>query len=186
MDGDFDLFHAGHVELLERAREMGTYLYVGVHSDEVVAANRHGGDDDDGGRNYPPTIMSLHERAMNVLSCRCVDDVVIGAPWVVDDNLLRVLNVHVVAVGAVVGKRNDDLPSDDDGGDDGGEERKRDPYELPKERGIFRVVEGRTQLSTGEVVQRIIDNRLLYEERNRERGKKELDYLKTRQYVAEL
>ena len=33
IDGAFDLFHAGHVEILKLARELGDFLLVGIHSD---------------------------------------------------------------------------------------------------------------------------------------------------------
>ncbi len=33
--GTFDVFHVGHVSILERARSLGTELYVGVSSDEL-------------------------------------------------------------------------------------------------------------------------------------------------------
>ena len=57
--GTFDIFHAGHVRMLRRARELGDRLYVGVSTDEfniqkgkrslftyeeraeIVGANRH-------------------------------------------------------------------------------------------------------------------------------------------------
>lgn len=50
IDGAFDLFHVGHIETLKKAKELGTFLYVGVHDDATV--NQHKG------RNYP--IMNLH------------------------------------------------------------------------------------------------------------------------------
>jgi ethanolamine-phosphate cytidylyltransferase len=35
VDGTFDLFHTGHIEFLKRAKELGDYLLVGVHDDQV-------------------------------------------------------------------------------------------------------------------------------------------------------
>jgi ethanolamine-phosphate cytidylyltransferase len=47
------------------------------------------------GRNYP--VMNIHERVLNVLSCKYVDEVVIGAPFAITQDLLKTLNVSVVA-----------------------------------------------------------------------------------------
>lgn len=52
IDGAYDMFHAGHVEIMKKAKEEGTYLIVGVHNDSLVNTRR--------GLNYP--IMNLHER----------------------------------------------------------------------------------------------------------------------------
>lgn len=64
------MFHAGHVAILKQAREFGDYLIAGVHSDEVVNAQR--------GFNMP--IMNLNERVLSVLGCAYVNDVLIDAP----------------------------------------------------------------------------------------------------------
>ncbi len=37
MAGSFDLFHMGHVKLLEEARKLGTFVYVGVYDDKTAA-----------------------------------------------------------------------------------------------------------------------------------------------------
>ncbi|CAG8463522.1 91_t:CDS:2 [Diversispora eburnea] len=105
VDGAFDLFHVGHVEFLKRAKNFGDYLLVGVHDDQTVNAIK--------GANNP--LMNLHERVLSVLACRYVDEVIIGAPYSVDENVLyKVYKVDVVAHG-----NTDSLP-DIDG---------RDPYE---------------------------------------------------------
>ncbi|KAL6519532.1 Ethanolamine-phosphate cytidylyltransferase [Orobanche gracilis] len=36
IDGAFDLFHAGHVEILRLARGLGDFLLVGIHTDQTV------------------------------------------------------------------------------------------------------------------------------------------------------
>ena len=63
-----DLFHAGHVEFLRRARELGDELVVGIHSDETVA----------GYKRAP--VMTMAERVRVVAACRHVDEVVPDAP----------------------------------------------------------------------------------------------------------
>lgn len=35
VDGTFDLFHIGHIEFLRRAKELGDFLIVGIHDDQV-------------------------------------------------------------------------------------------------------------------------------------------------------
>ena len=36
IDGDFDMLHNGHLEALKKAKEMGDFLYVGIHDDNIV------------------------------------------------------------------------------------------------------------------------------------------------------
>jgi ethanolamine-phosphate cytidylyltransferase len=58
--GAFDLFHVGHLDFLEKAKQQGDYLIVGLHTDPVVNEYK--------GSNYP--IMNLHERCLSVLACK--------------------------------------------------------------------------------------------------------------------
>lgn len=62
--GTFDLFHIGHLKILERAREMGDYLIVGVSSDELNWNKK---------KKYP--IFSCSERQKILSSLKCVDEV---------------------------------------------------------------------------------------------------------------
>ncbi|MEQ9880618.1 adenylyltransferase/cytidyltransferase family protein [Pectobacterium brasiliense] len=41
--GTFDVFHIGHINILERAKKLGDYLIVGISSDELnfIKKNRH-------------------------------------------------------------------------------------------------------------------------------------------------
>ncbi|KAI9002660.1 hypothetical protein BC832DRAFT_560564 [Gaertneriomyces semiglobifer] len=149
VDGGFDLFHLGHIEFLKKAKAMGDYLLVGVHDDQAVHVVK--------GRNYP--IMNLHERVLSVLSCRYVDEVIIGAPYsVTKDVLEKVYKVHTVVHGST------DIDRDVGGSD---------PYKLPKELGIFVQIESpNADLTTDAIVQRIIEHRKVYEERNRRKAEK--------------
>ena len=177
IDGAFDLFHVGHIETLKRARELGSFLYVGLHDDLTV--NRHRG------KNYP--IMNLHERVMNVLSCKYVDEVVIGAPWVCGKDLVKTLGVHVVASGTN-GKFAPGAPGEVR--EKGGEKEwggMGDPYGEVKELGMYKEIDTSYLLETEAVVERIVDNRLKFEKRNEKRSAKEKTYLTTqKQYIQEI
>ena len=47
--------------------------------------------------NYP--IMNLHERVLAVLACRYVNEVVIGAPYIITRETMEHFNVDVVVHG---------------------------------------------------------------------------------------
>jgi len=174
IDGAFDLFHVGHIETLKKAKELGTFLYVGIHDDATV--NRHKG------KNFPA--MNLHERVLNVLSCKYVDEVVIGAPWCVSSDLITTLNIHVVASGS---NTKMDASVEEALKHSGGVDVCADCYTIPKSLGIFTQIETTHSLTTDDVVHRLIENRLKYEKRNAKRSVKELNYLKgQKQYVAEI
>lgn len=60
--GTYDVFHVGHLRILERARELGDYLIVGVSTDDLNESKK--------GR---PPIYSQSERKAIVAALRCVD-----------------------------------------------------------------------------------------------------------------
>lgn len=67
--GTFDLFHIGHVRLLQRARALGERLLVGVSSDEFNSVK--------GKRS----VMSYEHRSAIVRALACVDDVFPESDW---------------------------------------------------------------------------------------------------------
>jgi len=148
IDGAFDLFHAGHVNALKQAREMGDYLIVGVHSDQDVNLSR--------GTNFP--IMNLHERVLCVLSCKWADEVLIGAPIELTDDFLETMKITYVVHGD---ERDEFHPGNPD------------PYRFAKAKGIYKEFSCTPGLSTTAIVERILENRLLYIKRNQEREKKD-------------
>ena len=64
-NGCFDILHAGHVDLLQRARGLGTKLIVGINSDESVRRIK--------GAERP--FVGQQERAAVLLALRSVDEV---------------------------------------------------------------------------------------------------------------
>jgi cytidyltransferase-like protein len=64
--GVFDLFHVGHVSVLNKAKQFGDYLIVGVHSDEDV-------------ESYKRTpIISCEQRCEIIRNIKCVDEVIVA------------------------------------------------------------------------------------------------------------
>jgi glycerol-3-phosphate cytidylyltransferase len=62
--GTFDLFHYGHVQILQRARELGDRLVVGVSTDEFNMKKK----------GKTPVFSFEHRKAI-VESLKCVDEV---------------------------------------------------------------------------------------------------------------
>eukprot|EP00250_Pteridium_aquilinum_P033383 c5534_g1_i1 orf=242-1549(+) len=161
MDGAFDLFHAGHVEILHRARDLGDFLLVGIHTDQTVSANR--------GPHHP--IMNLHERSLSVLACRYVDEVIIGAPWTITKDMITTFNISLVVHGTVA--ENVELLNEED-----------DPYRAAKELGIFKVIESPMNTTTTTIIKRIVANHEAYKKRNDKKVESEKKYYEGKTYVS--
>lgn len=67
--GTFDLFHIGHLNLLERARSMGDYLIVAVSTDEFNALKNKA------------SAVPFEDRARIVAALKCVDEVIPENSW---------------------------------------------------------------------------------------------------------
>jgi len=52
---------------------MGSYLIAGIHDDETINKIK--------GYNYP--VLNLQERTLILLAMKYVDEVIIGAPWII-------------------------------------------------------------------------------------------------------
>ncbi|KAI6215202.1 hypothetical protein M3Y94_00357500 [Aphelenchoides besseyi] len=135
--GAFDLFHVGHLAFLEAARKLGDYLIVGLYNDQDVNYYKGG--------NYP--IMSLHERVLTILAYRPVDEVIIGAPLDLTDDMIQRFSISLVINGVRSG--HSDLTFDY------GDER----FSVAKRRGIFRQINSNSDMTTEKIIERIIDNR---------------------------
>jgi len=145
IDGTFDLFHVGHVAILKEARKLGDHLIVGILPDDVVNQKK--------GFGWP--VMNLHERVLSVLSCRYVDEVIIGAPWSISEEFIKSQRIKVVARGTV----NDPAYKVTS-------EEYDSTFEVARKAGILKDIKSPVNITTSDIVQRIIDNRAKFVERN--------------------
>ncbi|KAF1988080.1 hypothetical protein K402DRAFT_352897 [Aulographum hederae CBS 113979] len=178
VDGGFDLFCSGHIEFLrsvveienksgaargwfteqakqQRIKECGedygpAYVLAGVHDDEVINFWK--------GVNYP--IMNIFERGLCVLQCKYVHAVIFGAPFIPTKTFLRSLPYGAPLV--VYHGPTSFMPL------------THDPYKAAKELGIFQEVPAHAfqHVNAGEIVERILKSRAMYEERQRVKGVK--------------
>lgn len=86
--GTFDVFHVGHLSLLERARALGSELLVGISTDELNFRKK--------GR-YP--VFTQVERARIVAALRCVDVVFVEESLEAKRDYLLKHRADVLAMG---------------------------------------------------------------------------------------
>jgi len=164
IDGAFDVLHIGHIETLKQARQMGDFLYVGVHDDKTINEHR--------GKNFP--ILSLQERVFNLLAIRYVDDVIIASPWVINADMITNLKIDLVVEGTTTKMNN---PS---------EKLEVDPYKIPKELGIFRQIESKFALNPEILAKKLLDRREHFLQKYSNKNKKEQEYYDSKKFVEEI
>lgn len=154
VDGAWDMFHAGHIDFLARARELGDFLIVGVHSDQVVNQHRGG--------NHP--ILTMHERLLGLLGCKYVDDVLLNAPWIVTQDMISTLNIAVVARGVV---RDCEEAVE-----------QSQPHAVPESMGILVELQSGSDLTLEKIMERLKSRRDAMSERYKDKQKREADFWK--------
>ena len=160
IDGAFDLFHAGHVEILRLARGLGDFLLVGIHTDQTISSTR--------GPHRP--IMNLHERSLSVLACRYVDEVIIGAPWHISKDMITTFNISLVVHGTIA--ENMDYTEDDS-----------NPYAAPIAMGIYHKLDSPLDITTSTIIRRIVSNHEAYQKRNEKKEASEKKYYDSKSFV---
>ncbi|XP_024446517.1 ethanolamine-phosphate cytidylyltransferase isoform X3 [Populus trichocarpa] len=148
-------------KILRSARQLGDFLLVGIHTDQIVSEHR--------GKGHP--IMHLHERSLSVLACRYVDEVIIGAPWEVTKDMVTTFNITLVVHGTVA--ENNSLLAGEP-----------DPYAVPKSMRIFRMLDSPKTITTTSVAQRIVANHEAYVKRNAKKAENEKKYYAEKVYVS--
>jgi len=86
--GTFDLFHYGHLKLLERAKSLGDYLVVAVSTDEF---NR---------KKHKTSIYPYEHRKEIVKAIRFVDLVIPEESWEQKINDIKKYNIDIFVMGS--------------------------------------------------------------------------------------
>jgi len=121
-----DMFHVGHLNLIKRAKALGDYLIVGVHSDENIRKYKR----------HP--VISENDRYEIVRSCRHVDEVIEDAPLIMTKDFLEKNNIDLVV-------RGDDITPELLG-----------QQSAPIEMGIMKYLPRTSGVSTTEIIQDIL------------------------------
>ena len=122
-----DLFHAGHVAFLKKAKAFGDYLIVGVLADDTVEEYKR------------EPIISLEDRVRVIEACRYVDQVVVAPPLRLTEEMVRDLQIDYVVHG-----------------DDFNPALLEDQYGISLKLGIFRTVPYTPGISTTQIIKRIV------------------------------
>jgi glycerol-3-phosphate cytidylyltransferase len=85
--GTFDLFHIGHLKILERAKKEGDYLIVGVSSDELNI------------QKGKKSVISLNERIEIIKSIKYVDEVFVEEKLELKDVYIKQFKADLLIMG---------------------------------------------------------------------------------------
>lgn len=86
--GTFDLFHIGHLNLLNRAKQLGDYLIVGLSTDEFNSIEKN-----------KECIVGFSDRKKILEAIRCVDLVIAESSWEQKVNDIQSMNIDVFVIG---------------------------------------------------------------------------------------
>ena len=121
-----DMFHIGHLNLIKRAKNLGDYLIVGLHSDRDI----------EGYKRRP--IIPENDRYEIVKSCLYVDEVIEAAPLVMTREFIENNKIDLIV-------RGDDITSE--------LLRQQD---VPIKMGIIKYVPRTENISTTNIIQKIL------------------------------
>ncbi len=86
--GTFDVFHVGHLNLLERARALGSHLTVGVSTDQLNQSKK---------QRLP--VFSETERCRLLAALRCVDQVFYEESLELKESYIREYEADLLVMG---------------------------------------------------------------------------------------
>jgi len=121
-----DLFHAGHIEALKKAKKFGDYLIVGIHSDATIRSYK---------RN--PIIQEQYRYEL-VRHINLVDELIEDAPILITKEFLQKYSIDIVAAG-----------------DDHTDAQNEIMYSIPMALGMMRFFPYTKGISTTKIINRI-------------------------------
>ena len=86
--GTFDLFHIGHLNILERAKAHGDYLIVDISSDQLNFSKK---------QKYP--VYSQEHRIRIISALKCVDEVFVEESLELKGSYIKKYNADVLLMG---------------------------------------------------------------------------------------
>src|SRR3990167_2324881 len=87
--GSFDLFHKGHLNILEMSKKLGDFLIVAVSTDELIFKYK---------KCLP--IVPFEERCRIIRALKCVDLVIPQSLTLTEKNTLKEYNVDIITIGS--------------------------------------------------------------------------------------
>ena len=120
-----DLLHYGHIAFFKRARNYGTHLIIGVHSDEDVKKYK---------RN---PIMNLRERIAVIEACSLINEVIPKAPLITTKKFIKYHKIDTVVATEAYSAETLEFY-----------------YGDPKQMGILKLVKYQSGISTTEIIKR--------------------------------
>jgi len=126
-----DLFHYGHINLLRQAKEHGTYLIVGICSDEDATKYKR------------KPVMTMEERINSVRECKYVDEVVGNAPLSITQKWIEKYKIDYVVHG-----------------DDYTPEQVKEYYGVPLAMGKYKSVPYTKTVSTSDLIARAKERKI--------------------------
>ena len=130
-------------------------MYVGLWDDEMIKYYR--------GSKYP--LQGLQERLLMALAMKSVDEVVIGAPYIITEDLIKSLNIHKVVH---VNSREDQVKP---------EHRSIDAFEVPKALNMYVELPAvQNDLTLEDIAMRVRENKASFEKKFATRKAKQDNY----------
>ncbi|WAR20702.1 PCY2-like protein [Mya arenaria] len=197
MDGCFDIVHFGHANALRQGKRMGDKLFVGVHSDDDITTTADGQDTyqmvKDAGRykecrrTQGVSTSDIVGRMLLVTKCHhhkgdnsSLDKHQTGeiSSTAAGFNVVNrykganfpIMNLHERTLSILACKYVDEVVI---GAPYTVTKDLMEHFKCPRSLGKFQQIESDNDMTTQVIIDRIIENRLLYEKRNKEKAQKE-------------